>query len=267
MVKIYSLKGRVKGNIKLSDIFNTEYRPDLIKRAVVMLQANRRQKYGANPLSGMRTTAEYFGRRRDAYRQTINRGISRLPRIKPGGGGLGDVRRVPQAVGGRRAHPPKMRDYSKKMNKKEYQFALKSAIAATKDIRIVKGRGHIIDNIKEIPLVVEDSFQRLKKTNDVINVLYNLGLKEDLERAKEKRIRAGRGKLRGRKYKRRKSILIVIHKDDGIKNVKNIPGVDIVNLDELDVELLAPGTHPGRLTLWTKSALDNIENIICQNGC
>jgi len=267
VVKIYSLKGKVKGNIKLPDIFNTEYRPDLIKRAVVMLQANRRQRYGADPLAGMRTTAEYFGRRRDAYRQTINRGISRLPRIKPGGGGLGDVRRVPQAVGGRRAHPPKMRDYSKKMNKKEYQLALKSAIAATKDIRIVKERGHIIDNIKEIPLVVEDSFQRLKKTNDVINVLYNLGLKEDLERAKEKRIRAGRGKLRGRKYKRRKSILIVIHKDDGIKNVKNIPGVDIVNLDELDVELLAPGTHPGRLTLWTKSALDNIENIICQNGC
>jgi len=255
MTNIYSLKGKAKGDVKLPGVFDTEYRPDLIQRAVIMIQANKRSVYGVNPASGMLTSADYYGRRRGGFRQTINRGMSRLPRIKPGGGGLGNVRRVPQSVGGRRAHPPKMRDYSLKMNRKEYDLALKSAIAATRDVSLVKERGHKIGDIKETPLVVEDSLQKIDKTKDLLDALHALGLEDDLNRAREKKIRSGKGKMRGRKYRRKKSVLIILGKDEGVKKLDNVPGVDIVELDDVDVEMLAPGTHPARLTVWTQSAL------------
>ncbi len=262
MVNVYSLNGKSKGKIKLPDMFRTEYRPDLIQRAVIAIQANRRKPYASYELAGQQTTAEYFGRRRGGYRQTINRGMTRLPREKPGGGGLGKVRIVPQSMGGRRAHPPKGRDWSKKINRKEYAFALNSAIAATSNNDLIGLRGHLIDKVPEIPLIIEDKFEKLNKTGDVVKILKALGLDDDLERAKEKKTRAGRGKTRGRRYKRKKSVLIIINEDSGIKSgARNIPGIDIAKLDELNVELLAPGTHTGRLTLWTESAIENLDKI------
>ncbi len=261
MTSIYSLKGKAKGDVKLPGVFDTEYRPDLIQRAVIMIQANKRSVYGVNPEAGMVTSADYYGRRRGGFRQTINRGMSRLPRIKPGGGGLGNVRRVPQSVGGRRAHPPKMRDYSLKMNRKEYNLALKSAIAATRDASLVEERGHKLKDIKETPLVVEDSIQKIDKTRDLLDALHALGLEDDLKRAREKKIRSGKGKMRGRKHRRKKSVLIILGKDEGVKKLDNIPGVDIVELDEVDVEMLAPGTHPARLTVWTQSAIKRVGEI------
>ena len=259
MANIYSLKGKVEGKIGLPGVFSSDYRPDLIQRAVVSQQASRRQVYGTDPVAGLRTSAEYFGNRRESYRLTINRGMSRLPREKPGGGGLGKVRRVPQSVTGRAAHPPRKKDYTKKMNKREYDAALKSAIAVTANKEIVVQRGHKLGKIAELPLVVQDSFESLNKTKDVLKALTKLGLQEDLERGAVKKIRAGRGKSRGRKYKKRKSVLIIVNEDKGVKKAsENIPGVDISTVGELSVELLAPGTHAGRLTVWTKSAIQNI---------
>jgi len=217
--------------------------------------------------AGLQTSAAYFGRRRDTYRQTINRGQSRLPREKTGGGGLGKVRRVPQSVGGMRAHPPTGKDYGKKINNKEYIIAMKSAIAATADPDLIRKRGHKIEKIREFPIIVEDSLEKLKKTKDVKKTLNALGTGDDLKRAEEKKIRAGRGKMRGRKYKRKKSLLIVINEDFGIKSgARNVPGVDIAKIDELSIDLLAPGTHAGRLTLWTKGAIDNINKVTKKNG-
>ena len=267
MSKIYSLDGKEAGNIQLPEVFKAEFRPDLIQRAVVSAEANKRQPYSVKKRAGLGTSADYFGRRRDTYRQTINRGQSRLPREKTGGGGLGKVRRVPQSVGGRRSHPPLGQDFTKKINNKEYLLAIKSAIAATADPELIKGRGHSIEKIKEFPLVVEDSFEKLNKTREVKKTLDVLGLDDDLARAEEKSIRAGRGKMRGRKYKKRKSVLIVVNEDSGIKSgARNIPGVDIARVDELNIELLAPGTHAGRLTLWTKGAINNVEKAITENG-
>lgn len=262
MVNIYSLQGKAIGKIDLPAVFRTEYRPDLIQRAVIALQSSRRQPYSNSEGAGMKSSADYFGRRKGAYRMTINRGMSRLPREKPGGGGLGKVRLVPSSVGGRRAHPPKGKDYTKKINNKEYNFALKSAIAATQAKEILEGRGHITDGVKEIPLIVEDAFEKLSKTGEVVNVLLALGLDGDLQRAGNKTIRAGRGKMRGRKYRKKKSALLVVKQDAGIgKGARNIPGIDVVTIDDLDVEMLAPGAHAGRLTLWTKSAIENVGKI------
>lgn len=262
MAKVYSLDGKVKGSIQLPKMFSVVYRPDMIQRAVVSMQATRRSRYATSPEAGLQTSAEYFGNRHRSYRMTINKGQSRLPRELPGGGGLGKVRRVPHSKGGRRAHPPRGKDWTKKINNKEYILALRSAISATTDKELVKARGHLIEGVLEIPLIIEDKFEAQKKTKDVLGILEALGVGADLQRAKEKKIRAGRGKLRGRRFKKKKSILIVINKDSGIKKgAKNIPGVDIAEVTELDVEMLAPGTHAGRLTLWTESAIKNIERV------
>lgn len=267
-VELYSLNGKSKGKVKLPEIFHTEYRPDLIQRAVIALQSQRRQPYGVSKLAGMQTSAAYFGRRRDAYRMTINRGMSRLPREKTGGGGLGKVRMVPQSVGGRKAHPPKPeKKFAKRVNNKEYKQALKSSIAALKDKELAIERGHRIEKLKEIPLVIEDKFEKLSKTREVIKALKALKLEDELFRAKVKKVRAGKGKMRGRKYKRKKSLLIVVNEDRGVmKGGRNISGVDVVKIKDLNVELLAPGTHAGRLSLWTQAAIKNISKIFKENG-
>lgn len=267
MTNVYSIKGTVVGKIKLPDVFSMEYRPDLIQRAVVADQANKRQRYSVKESAGLETSAEYFGSRRNSYRMTINRGMSRLPREKQGGGGLGRVKRVPQAVGGRSAHPPKGKSWFKKLNKKEYLIALKSAIAATINPDLIALRGHKIQNIKEFPIIIDDSFQKLKKTKEVLKALSALEIEDDLNRAREKKIRAGVGKIRGRKYKKKKSALIIVNEDLGInKGAGNIPGIDVAKIDELSIELLAPGTHAGRLTIWTKSAINNIDKIENRDG-
>ncbi len=265
---VYSLSGKALGKVKLPAVFNTEYRPDLIQRAVVALQSQKRQPYGTFERAGLGTSADYFGRRRGGFRQTINRGMSRLPREKPGGGGLGKVRKVPQAVGGRKAHPPKAEKiFAKKINKKEYQYALKSSLAALTNKELAAQRGHKISKkIEQLPLIVEDKMEKLRETKKVLDTLTALGLEDELARAKVRKVRAGKGKMRGRKYKKRKSLLIIVNKDEGIiKGGENIPGVDVVTLNNLNVELLAPGTHPGRLSLWSKSALENVEKIL-ENG-
>ncbi|MFN3528272.1 MAG: 50S ribosomal protein L4, partial [Candidatus Altarchaeaceae archaeon] len=107
-INVYDLNGEVIEKIKFPEILNEKLRIDLIQRAVVSELANKRQPYGTDKLAGLRTSADYFDVRRRTYRITIGRDISRLPRIKPGGGGLGAVRIVPNAVKGRAAHPPKV---------------------------------------------------------------------------------------------------------------------------------------------------------------
>ncbi|MEM2918910.1 MAG: 50S ribosomal protein L4 [Candidatus Altiarchaeota archaeon] len=263
MVAVYSIDGKIKEEIKLPNIFSTGYRPDLIQRAVVAFQSKKRQKYATSEEAGMRTSAAYFGRRRKVYRTTINRGISRLPREKTGGGGLGKVRRVPQSVKGRKAHPPKVEKiYEKKINKKEYTLALKSAIAALANKELAEKRGHKISKLKDLPIVVEDSFEKIAKTKDFLKFLNSINLGEELLRAEKRKVRSGKGKMRGRRYKRKKSLLLVVSSDSNVlKSSKNIPGIDAIKVDDLNIELLAPGTHAGRLSLWTKSAIERVEDL------
>jgi large subunit ribosomal protein L4e len=254
--KVVDLSGNVVKEITLPPIFTEEYRPDLIKRAVLALQSNRFQPKGSDPLAGRRTSAETWG---------VGRGVSRIPRIKGGN----RAARAPQAVGGRSPHPPKTGKVLKeKINKKERRKAIRSAIAATMNPEVVRNRGHQFGTEVELPIIVEDSFADLEKTSDVGGVLKSVGVWDDIIRAKERKIRAGRGKMRGRRYKSKKSILIVISGDEETeagnrikKAAKNLPGVDVSRVEELNAELLAPGTHPGRLTIWTESSLSKLATL------
>ncbi|MEM1578880.1 MAG: 50S ribosomal protein L4 [Archaeoglobaceae archaeon] len=249
--KVLSLKGEVVEEIDLPEVFNEEYRPDIIKKAVLAIQSHRRQPYGPNPLSGVNYAWENWG---------PGHGYARVPRWKLG---LRAVV-VPQAVGGREAHPPKVqKKWTEKINKKEMQKALRSAISATINAELVRSRNHVFEG--ELPKIVVDEIQEIKKTKEVVAAFKALGVYGDIERAKErKRQRSGIGKLRGRRYVAKKSVLIVVAEDKGIsKSAAALPGVDVSLARDLNVELLAPGCQAGRLVLWSKSALKALEERLC----
>jgi len=248
-VKVYTIGGKTRGSIELPEFFEEEVREDLIKRAVIASQSSRFQPQGVDWYAGKRTSAFSVG---------PGRGVSRVPRVKGHHhptSGRGAI--VPQAVGGRTAHPPVVeKKIKKRINRKEKIKALRSAIAATAKKDLVLRRGHRAENAPSIPLIVEDKLETLKTTADSKKALEKLKVWEDVLRAKEKKIRAGRGKMRGRKYKGKKSLIIVVAKDEGISRAaRNLPGVDVVEAGKLGVEDLAPGTHCGRLALYTKRAV------------
>ncbi len=230
---VYSVAGKKTREIELPAVFSKEYKPRLITRAVVALDSRNFQPHGVKPGAAMMTSAEYVGRRR-SFRATIGTGESHLPRTKPGGGGRGNVRKVPQAVGGRRAHPPKVeKKLVKKINKKEKRAALQSCIAATANKDIVKKRGYALEGIKELPIIIEDKFQKLQKTKEALATLEKLGLKPELEKKKR----------------------IVVIAEEDVKSCRNIPGVQVAKASSLNASVLAPGTHAGVLTVWTESAI------------
>ncbi|MEM2105365.1 MAG: 50S ribosomal protein L4 [Candidatus Bathyarchaeia archaeon] len=251
-VKVFNLQGKPVGKIELPPIFETPIRPDVIKRAVLAIQSARLQPQGRDPMAGKRTSAESRG---------VGLGIARVPRVKGPGG---NAAFAPGTVGGRAAHPPTSeKKIVKRIPRKEKRLALFSAIAATGRKEIVVSRGHAVEDIPSIPLVVTDDLAKLKKTKEVEEVLISLGLLSDLYRVQESRkIRAGKGKRRGRKMKQAVGPLIVVAENGEIvKATGNIPGVDIVSLKDLNVEVLAPGTHPGRLTVWTVGALQKLSEL------
>jgi large subunit ribosomal protein L4e len=257
--KVLSLKGTAKGDVTLPVAFDSDFRPDLIQRAFVAEQSWERQPYGIDMRAGLKTTADTFTRRRNYYRMTVNRGMALVPRQKRPGGGLGEVRRVPQAKGGRKAHAPKaVKKWSKKMNEKEWILALKSAVAATTNEDLLKGEGrnHAVKDIT-LPLIVENAFEALKKTKEVEEVFKKLGLEQDIERASKKKTKAG--KARTGKKKLRTSVLIVVSGPcDVVRAAENLAGVDVIDAEGINVSLLAPGGYPGRLTLWTEGALEKL---------
>lgn len=257
---VFDLNGKEKGRISLPETFSEKVRIDLIRRAVLAEVSKSRKAYGSDPLAGHRSSAHYHGRRSRRDTQ-MNRELARMKRIHGQGFLNLTVRVVPQAVKGRKAHPPKPgKKWALKINKKERRKALKSALAATLDKDLVSGRGHRISGVKHVPIVIEDGFQKISKTSEVIKTLEKFGLEEELERCGKKKVRSGRGKMRGRKYRTRRGPLVVIEKDEGVrKALGNVQGIDVSLAKELDVSSLAPGTHPGRFAIFTKSAIKELD--------
>jgi large subunit ribosomal protein L4e len=178
--------------------------------------------------------------------------------------GLGKAGESPNNVSGRRAHPPvPERIWAQKINKKEAKIARASALAATGCADCVKARGHQFDDSVSFPIVVEDSFNDIKETSAVIEMFEKIGIGYDLDRAKEgRKIRAGRGTMRNRKYRTPVSVLIVVADDERnapiFKSAANIPGVTVEEVKTLNTSILAPGGDAGRLTVYTKAAIDAI---------
>jgi large subunit ribosomal protein L4e len=246
---VYSVKGEVSGTVDVPEAFSTQYRPDIIKKAVHAAHANGRQPYGSAPRAGMRHSVSTWGK---------GRGVSRVQRLKDGK----RATQSPNNVTGRRAHPPKVEKiWAQKVNKKELGIARRSALAATASAECVKNRGHRFDDAISFPIVLEDDFQNIGTTAEINGIFDAIGIGYDVERAKDgRKIRAGRGKMRNRKYRTPVSVLIVVSDRDApvFKGAANLPGVEVETVGTLNTGILAPGGDAGRLAVYTRSAIAQI---------
>ncbi|MEM2919580.1 MAG: 50S ribosomal protein L4 [Candidatus Nitrosocaldus sp.] len=257
IINVYSLDGSKVEQVELPRVFLTPYRMDLIHRAFVHIQSRSFQPQGRDPLAGMRVSAESRG---------TGLGIARMARVKGEG-----MRRAGQAGGvagvvkGRLTHPPRAEKVIvKRLNKKEKHLALCSALAATAIREVVKARGHRVPDDIELPLIITDDIESIGKSKDLLKVLNALRLSDDLKRASRSiKKRSGKARMRGRKQYIAKSILVIVKNDNNsvARAAGSIPGVEVVPVSRLSVIHLAPGGHPGRLCIWSKSAIESIRNM------
>jgi large subunit ribosomal protein L4e len=253
--EVVGMNGKASGEVNVPEVFSTQLRPDLVKRVFWIVESHGFQPKGRDPMAGERTTAE-------THNPPTGTGRSRIPRVKgerySRGGLAGGVASV---VKGRLPHPPR----SEKVihlgvNRKEKLLATNSAIAYTASLDAVKARGHRVKKLN-LPLVVADDIETVEKTAELVSFLEKVDLKNELDRV-EGRIKRNTGKrrLRGRAYKTGVGPLIVVTNDRGVgKAAGGIPGVGVTRVESLSVLDLAPGGVPGRLTLWTESALSALD--------
>jgi large subunit ribosomal protein L4e len=248
-VHVLTLEGKPgESTVALPPFFSVPYRPDLIQRAVVAGQANNRQPYGSDPLAGLRHSVEWPGK---------GRGMARTPRVKTSNRGG----QVPNTVGGREAHPPRAEtNRGKRINVKERQRALASALAATKELHLALERGHKVPEHAKLPIIFEDSVEDVSSTGQAREILKATGLWSDVERAVDgTHVRSGKGKGRGRVRRTPKSILVIVSKPGAARGFRNFPGVDVVPVESLGTEHLAPGGQAGRLTIFSPVTIQKLQ--------
>ncbi|KAL1815968.1 hypothetical protein DCAR_0520322 [Daucus carota subsp. sativus] len=244
-------------SLPLPDVMKSSIRPDLVSFIHSEMSNNSRQPYAVSRKAGHQTSAESWG---------TGRAVSRIPRVPGGGthragqGAFGNMCR-----GGRMFAPTRIwRKWHSRININQKRFAVASAIAASSVPALVMARGHRIDTVPELPLVVSDSVEGVEKTSNAIKVLKEVGAYQDAEKAKDSMgIRPGKGKMRNRRYISRKGPLIVYGTEGAklVKSFRNIPGVEIANVERLNLLKLAPGGHLGRFVIWTKSAFEKLDSI------
>jgi large subunit ribosomal protein L4e len=245
--------------MNLPSQFDERVRPDIVKRAALSIKSKNRQSYGAEEDAGLKHVTRWRNRRR-SYRSRKGKGRARSPRKIQVARGMqlhGDGAEAPNTRGGRRAHPPKPeKDFEEDINDKERRKGIRSAIAATSDEELVTEHHNYSG---ELPIKAE-GLEDIQKTSELKEELEDLGLDEELDRCSEKKVRAGRGKSRGRKYRRKRGPLVVVAEDEGVIQAgNNIPGVEVSLVDQLNAEKLSMGARPGRLTVWSQKALDKME--------
>jgi len=154
------------------------------------------------------------------------------------------------------------RRWHRKINLHQKRYAVCSALAATSLPSLLMARGHLIQNVPEVPLVVEDSIQQLKKTKDAVKFLTAVSASDDINRVNDsKHIRPGRGKMRNRRYVHRRGPMLVLPDRKGVQAFRNIFGLDVSYVNTLNLLHLAPGGHLGRFVIWTKSAFDQLDKV------
>ena len=155
-VAVYNMEGKEVGSLELNDaVFGVEVNEHLVHMAVLQQLANNRQG-----TQKAKTRSEVRGGGRKPWRQK----------------GTGHARqgstRSPQWTGGGVVFAPKPRDYSVKMNKKEKQLAMKSALSA---------------KLAEDKLVVVDKIELEEvKTSVFAKILANLKAPKSLVVTKDK---------------------------------------------------------------------------------
>lgn len=242
--------------LPLPAVFSAPVRPDLVHSVFTRVNKNKRQAYAVSDKAGHQTSAESWG---------TGRALARIPRV----GGSGTHRSGQAAFGnmcrgGRMFAPTKTwRRWNIKVNHNEKRYATASAIAASAVTSLVLARGHRVEQVKELPLVVSNEFESVQKTKDAVAVLKAVGAHKDVVKViKSKKLRAGKGKMRGRRHTQRRGPLVVYAEDNGVvKALRNVPGVETCNVKHLGLLQLAPGAHLGRFIIWTQGAFESLDSI------
>lgn len=256
LVQVYDNQGKVVGQSTLPTVLVSPIRPDIVQFVHTNMNKNRRQAYAVYQMAGHQTAAASWG---------TGRAVSRIPRVPGGGthragqGAFGNMCR-----GGRMFAPTRTwRKWHRKINVNQRRYATVSALAASALPAIVMARGHSINNVTEVPLVLSDKACDIQKTRQAVALLQSVNAYDDVLRAKASRqIRSGKGKLRNRRYVQRRGPLIVY---DGPKSFthafRNLPGVELCNVSRLNLLQLAPGGHLGRFVIWTQSAFERLDSL------
>lgn len=247
---LFNLNGDFLEYLELPLLFSYPIRIDIIRRAVHSALTARLQIKARDVLAGKRRVGESWG---------IGYSVARVPRLDNGRAVLS-----PNVVGGRRQFAPTVLEkLHEEMNRKEMKLAIISALAALADRNFVIKRGYVLpDKAKTLPIVVVNDFENLSTTKQVRDCLKRLEIWDNVSRAQERiRIRAGRGKVRGRRYITPKSLLFIVSsiKSPVVQAVRNLPGTDYLTPDNLNILKLAPGGLPGRLAVVSQKALELIE--------
>jgi large subunit ribosomal protein L4e len=247
-VHAVGLDGKPGAVVALPLAFSTPVRPDLIQRAVVAAQSHRRQPYGTSPTAGLRHSTEWSGK---------GKGVARTPRLMDSMRGA----QAPNTVGGRPAHPPRVeRIWTKKINRKERQLAFASALAATREAKLAAGRGHAFPHAIHLPVVVDGPLEEILHTQDARHFLERLKLWDDVERARSGTHlkSSGRARRRGRVRRTPRSLLLVTSGPGKALGFRNLAGVEVVPARRLATEDLAPGGSAGRLTVFSRAAVESL---------
>lgn len=259
-VNVYDIDGEsVIKTLDMPDVFKIEVRRDLVRTVHSLMSLNNRQPYAVSKDAGMQHSAESWG---------TGRAVSRTPRVKGSG-----TRRAGQGAfanfcrKGRMAHPTKVtRRWCRKTPLGLRRLVCAMSIAASSNSAIVEARGHRISKLESLPLVLSDKINTITKTKDATALLEKMGLTEDLEKvSNSKTITAGKGKFRGRRYNKRRGVLMV-HCGEDLLGFRNVEGIEMMNISEPDILKLAPGGSVGRLIVWTESAFSQLEKIYGKIG-
>ncbi|MBU0907579.1 MAG: 50S ribosomal protein L4 [Nanoarchaeota archaeon] len=252
--QLYSSKGEKKSQVELPKIFSVRVRADIVKK---YFEADKFiQPYMPKPRAGLRQSATgTISHQRHDWKGHYGRGISRAPRKtmrRRGTQFFWVGANVPGTRGGRQAHPPKGIGVEKKINKKEIKLAFESAFAATANKELITKRYSTLGKIEHVPFVVESLPAKTKELKDLIKNIFGENSKLAF---KNRETRAGRGSMRGRKYKSNAGVLILTGEEKKIK----LSGFDIKSIKEVSISDFYP---LGRLTIYTQKALESLNKEI-----
>jgi large subunit ribosomal protein L4e len=251
-VTVHSADGQAVKQVALPAVFLAPIRSDIVQFVHTNMNKNRRQAYAVFDRAGQGHSAKSWG---------TGRAVSRIPRVSGGG-----TSRAGQATFGNMCRKGRMfgntrpwRRWHRQVNVGQKRYAVCSALAASALPALVMARGHSIEDVPELPLVVSNDAETIKKTKAAVALLEAVGAYDDVEKAAaSKQVRSGSGKARNRRYVLRRGPLVVYANNEtgqGIKQAfRNLPGVDLAHVDRLNLLQLAPGGHLGRFIVWTEAA-------------
>jgi len=257
-VTVYDASGASTGTqVPLPGVFTAPIRPDIVQFVHTNVRKNKRQAYGVMVHNG--PSGLVAGHQHSAHSWGTGRAVARIPRVSGSGrAAFGNMCR-----GGRMFDPTKTwRKWHRKINKRQRRYATVSALAASAVPALVMARGHKVEEVAELPIVVTNDLQSFDKTKNAEQFLADIGLGEELDRIQVKVSRPGKGKMRNRRFKQKRGPLIIYDNDENIvRAFRNLKGVDLCQVGRLNLLQLAPGGHLGRLCIYTQAAFEKLNAI------